>query len=537
MRLSSQRRHLSLLLFPVFLVLGVSTAGADNKFQPIRQASGRMMIEAEPSWHPLGDSVEAAPQGSEVALYIPWPVFSDSVLTVLKNYTVNDQEALPDQTITVNELNWQASGITSTVTSGFVASEPNGNSYPVQSRNLAIGVTVQKLSIDQIVLKTIGSATVKVHIQAVCNPIQLVQTAAQARALISYTFSETSLSTDVSQFNLAWPANSWKVGSIVCQGPSGLDQELKNSLVQQLQTADAFKAYIQQKLSEKIQTEVDAVLTSLKSPTSIPLPKNPLPLRLNFSRFVASKSGLLIFGRLDWSEDGNAVSIRSLNLTDVPTELQGTAVPQLITLNHSWEDILESELVAYNQDTAFDLNSQPSFQELLESRVKQFFVWPDLHNYNGQSKFFFQLHTPSVQNISWQGDGSAQATVVTSGWIQSQRALPNHSGGALQTWNYVLLNGTGQAKIQPAITHGLLTITAVASGTALKAKYGDEYVKTYSPNTYLAPKLLDTLKSALEKPYIQSVPLPAFSMGPLGSAKLNGWRAISNGLLAVPVEF
>ncbi len=488
-------------------------------------------------WHSLFDNVQNSVHGAEMALYIPWPVFTSSLVKVLQTFTTVDQETLADQTITVNGLNWQLSGIGSNVNSGFSVSQPSANSFPIQSKNLSIGVSIQRLAIDQIVAKTVGSATVNVHVQAVCGPLLLKQISAQAQANIIYLFSDTALKTTVSQFNLAWPNKSWDVGTVSCQGPNGLDQELKNALIQQLQSADSFKALIQDKLAAKIQDEVDTVLSSLKTPTSVPVNGNPLPLRLSFSRFAAGKSGLMIFGKLDWSESGAAIDVRPLVLTGVPPELQNSTSPQLITLNHSWEDVLEAELVAYNRDTPFDLNAEPSFQSLLESRVKQFFVWPDLYNYNGQSKFVFLLHTPQVQNISWQADGSAQALVTSSGWIQSQRSSPNTTDDTLKTWNYVALNGKGQAKIEPSISHGQLTFTAVASGTDLHAQFGDEYVKTFAPDTYLAPTLLKQLKATLETPLTQHIPLPALSMGPLGDAKLNGWNSIANGLLAMPVEF
>ena len=393
---------------------------------------------------------------------------------------------------------------------------------------LKLGITIQQIAVDQMITKVFGGVTLQIHVQATCAPVTLVQNSAQAAARVLYQFSPQNISTHVDQLSLQWPSQSWIISPVNCQGPSGLDEQIRAALIAQLQTADSVKAYLEAGLSQKIQSSVESALNQIKQPTPINIPGSPLQLALTFSQFQLTNSGLLSYAALTWAGSPDFKNITPLQLKDVPTELVTSQTPVLISSTQGWTDFIRAELLASPPVSRVNLNDQPNFRQILASSFLEYFFWPDLLYYSKNSPFTLAIQTPEIQELVWQTNGSAQANLISTAWMQSVRAKQN--------WNYIKLSGQAKADLNPQINNGQFVLSAKISDAQLSESFGPDYIKQFHPNTYVSKFFIDQISSQVQTSFNFANALPDLDLGVLGSARFNGWRGLQNNLIAIPLE-
>jgi hypothetical protein len=318
------------------------------------------------------------------------------------------------------------------------------------------------------------------------------------------------------------------ISPVNCQGPSGLDEQIRAALVAQLQTADSVKAYLEAGLSQKIQSSVEAALNQIKQPTPIIVPGSPLQLALTFSQFQLTSSGLLSYAALTWTGSPDFKNIRPLQLKDVPAELVTSQTPVLISSTEGWTDFIRAALVASPPVNRVNLNDQPSFRQILASSFLEYFFWPDLLYYSKTSPFTLAIQTPELEDLTWQANGTAQAKLGTTAWMQSVRAKQN--------WNYIQLSGQANANLNPQINNGQFLLSAKITEANLSESFGPEYIKKFHPNTYVNKFFIDQISSQVETTFNFANALPDLDLGVLGLARFNGWLGLQNNLIAIPLE-
>ncbi len=483
------------------------------------------------AFSPLSSAQNTPPasQGAIVALFTPFSFFEKSLHSIMTSYSTQDQAAFPDQVVSVDGLNWHISGISYSIQSEFTEGKLLPQSYEIQSRNLKLSISVQKISVDQVITTSQGGITLDVHVQATCAPLQLVQNAASASAQISYQFTPQSISTQVTQFNFQWPAQTWAISSLSCQGPAGIDSKIQAALASNLQSANTLKPYVQDALAAKIQDQVDSIVEQIKRPTPIFVPGNPLNLVLAFKQFQITKLGLISYGQITWNGIPDPSKVTPLGISDVPPELAGATEPVLITANQGWTNFIEAELAATPGTAHVSLNQQKSFAEILKSEFYEFFLWPDLLNYPAHAPFDLAIGTPQLTSLSWLADGTAQVEIAPAAWIEATRDN--------KVWNYVRLFGTALANIAPQISGGSFKLLARVRDSRIQYHFGADYVKAYRPNQFISSILVNQLSKNLETSFVFSNPLPSYDLGIIGVARFNGWVPINSGThIAIPVQ-
>ncbi len=471
-----------------------------------------------------------ASEGAVIALFTPFAFFEKSLKSVMTTYSTQDQAAFPDQIVSVDGLNWHISGVTYSIQSDFTQGSLLPQSYQIRSRNLKLSISIQQISIDQVVTTQSGGITLDVHVQAKCAPITLIQNAAQASAQIAYQFSPQSISTQVTQFNLQWPAQTWAIGSLNCQGPSGIDSKIQSALGQNLQSADTLKPYVQDALSAKIQEQVDDVVEQIKRPTPIVVPGNPLKLLISFKQFQITKLGLISYGQITWNGIPDPSHVTPLAMTEVPAELVNATDPVMVTADAGWTNFIKAELAATPGPTMVNLNQQESFSRLLKSNFFDFWLWPDLMNYGLNSPFNFAIETPHLSSFTWQKDGTAIIETNTSGWVQSLREN--------KTWNYVHMTGQAIVSIAPQITNGTFTVVANVHPSDIRSRFGNDYIAAFHPAQFLSPLITAEISKNLNHSFLFTTALPSYDLGGVGIAQFNGWTPLSGGtMIAIPVKF
>jgi hypothetical protein len=174
------------------------------------------------------------------------------------------------------------------------------------------------------------------------------------------------------------------------------------------------------------------------------------------------------------------------------------------------------------------LNQLPSFQRILDCRLLQLFLWPDLFHFQKNSRFDLEIQNPKALGLQWQSNGSALFDVFVSGWIESSRA------GKL--WKYLEMQGKfhGTATAQVAGGHFHLQIVGTQSSMAMQ--FDRDYVKAFAPNQHLGSSIQKNIRSYLASGISYETDLPQFDLGPFGIAKFNGWKSVAPGLIVIPLS-
>ena len=486
-----------------------------------------LMVLAPSSFASSQDSQETTVyQGTEALLFTPWSVFTKSLQSFARPQKTFQQN-LTDDTWKIGQFNWRLSGAQWKIVSDFDSSSPSNTQFALQSKSLAITAHVQQASIDQIIDQVVDGVIFHIHVKASCGPIDLSQSTAQVQARLSYQFGPQNISTHMDQFNLLWAPSSWSISPFTCVGPSGIDQAIQQQLAAQLQTADGIQPWIQNLVSNYIQTEVNSDIDLLRAPKTLPLPAGSAPVQLTFANFETNDQGVLTHAQLIWDTKKVNPKFRPLTLTAIPASVSMQNA-SLFLPQDGISDLLNAQLQARPLWTKVNLNNQDSFEKILDSRFLQFFVWPDLFNYSKSDPFFLSVQKPAALNLHWQKNGSAQTSIKTKAWIQAQR------DGSW--WNYVLLSGTASGQLSPKIQQGKFKLTVQMNTSDFAAQFGETYMAHYNPNTWIATSVIQDFINNMGQNYQYSFQLPSLDLGALGKAQASSWKGVGQGLINIPFQ-
>ncbi len=467
-------------------------------------------------------------QGSEIAFFTPWAFFRQSLQNLL-NRSQSIQKDLGSPIWNLGPYQWHLNNAQWNMESSFNPALLDAQNYTLQSKTLNFTIKVEKLWINQTIQQSISGVNLNILVQAECGPLVLTQNQAGLQAQIGFEFSAQNILTQINQFSLQWPQQSWQISPFTCRGPSGFSETLRQDLMARLSSADEIRPWLQNILSQELQNQINVQLEKIKTPTVLPPLENGTSsanLKLSFKEFRKIDQGILSLGILSWGDEGMDKSkIRPLG--QLP-ESFATQDSILITGQDAWTDLLKAEIQAQAMWTQFDLRKSQDFLNLLKSRFLQFFVWPDLWNFSKSSAFFLSIHQPEKLTLQWNKNGSANYQSVTSAWVQAPRDS--------QFWNYIYLSGNASGLLQPKINDGIVTLQSNAEIKNFKARFGSEYVKAYQPNTWLASGLLEDSLNQMGQSLSFSTNLPSLDLSNGGTATAQGWLPVSGGLITIPFK-
>jgi hypothetical protein len=476
-------------------------------------------VAQSPAYHETSDY-----QGTEAALLTPWTVFENSIRSYAGPRKKFEQN-VETSTLNIGPYRWILSGLNWKVVSEFETNDVTENQVNLSSKNLQIQVQISKASIDQYIEQVVNGAILRVRVQAECGPLTLVQNAAQAEGTIHYEFNSRNILAQLDQFDLQWADGSWSVSSINCKGPTGFAETLQQELTSRLRSAQEVRPFIHDFLKQKVQSEVAELVENLKTPKVLPIPKQVLPLTVSFLKFEARDEGLVTRAQLVWGSSKEA-RVRAFAVASWPSQVSNTK-PTLLIPQAGLGDYISANVAAQPDWQRGNLRQVEFFKKVIGSRFVQFFVWPDLFNYSKTSSpFYLTAARPSYFAMNWNKDGSAAVSIATKAWIQSYRDN--------QWWNYVLVEGTASGVLAPSIVDGRFKVLARLNRSQIDTRFGEDYVRTYNPNTYIANGTLNSVVSEVGKSYEYEAALPDLNLGLLGTARAQAWKSLGNGAIAVP---
>lgn len=473
-------------------------------------------------------SLSFAYQGSELALFTPWKYIDQELKTFFSSQSLTNEQELGDFDVTFDPLTWHLKGVEVRAQANYQSGPVTENSYQLSASNMKIIFSLQSMSVDQVIQKVINGAIVNVHVQATCGPIILTQPSAQISGELGFQASGQTVTTEINQFGLSWAPDSWSISTVICSGPGGFDDELREQLVQQLQTADGVKSFISQALEEKIQSEVGSFLDTLIKPQAIPASGSTTPLTIQLRDLQTFPQGALATGAIVWSGNPDEQNILPLKLDQLPSQVAASSQPVIVTPTEGWSDLISAQLNAAPLELSYSLNQNSSFQNVLDCWLLKLFLWPDLLHYSSQSPFQVVVQTPQDLGLRWNNNGSATFQTSTTGFVTSVRSR--------RQWVYLLLSGSFQGTATPAIQDGNFSLKIATTTSKLGLKFGTEYVKYFAPSTFIASTIQKSVQSYLSNGISFQTALPSFDLGSFGTAKFQAWQGIGDGLILTPLE-
>lgn len=465
--------------------------------------------------------------GAEVLLVTPWSFMQASLAKYFSGRTIKDQR-------TYNAIDWQVrdwtphlSGVTSTLATNAKLTAFSPEALTLSSKRLSFNLIIQKLDINQNIVRVVNGVTLKIHVQAQCGPITMVQNAAQLGAKVTYQILPQQVQTKVNLNKLDWAPNSWVVNPFTCQGPGGFSQSLREELMNDLMDPTQVKPWLEEALSEKLQQEADSSLTELAKPVPVNVNDGVVPLMLVFQTLQSSPAGILTSGKLIWSRNPEETDVFPLLDRSVPAEIERGTVPVVLTPTQGWGGLIETQRRTKGATFAINMLKIKDFLDLLQSPIEEGFAWPDLENYTASSPFNLLLDNPQQYGLQWEPNGSADIFTPATGIVRSSRAN--------RTWTYLHLSGSVNGKLNVSVKRGQLEAKVPISRSTFSATFDAAYVRAFNADTTLDPSVIQAFEQYVNNGFDYSTSLPTMDFGDFGNAVFNGWNGISQNVIALPL--
>lgn len=473
-------------------------------------------------------NVSATTSGSEVVLFTPWTFVRQKMVDSIANRTISDQQKFDKVDWQLNPWTPHLTGVQWDLKTQLDLVSLNSSGVTIKSKRLLSTISVKQLNLDQIVEREVSGVVLRVHVVAQCEAFTMSQSSAQMDLNLEYQFQPQRVVTRVNSFNLQWPANSWKVSAINCQGPAGFDKTVKDELTHALMSADLVKPWLQGLLANKAQSEADTLLTQISSPIPVNSDKSNLSMVLRFDHLKNSNDGILNYGSLVWDRKGDQANLSHLTMNGIPPAVAKSSRPVFVSSTDGWSNLIHAQLQARPAKFKLNLNRVKPFSDLLASPNQQSVVWPDLLFYTVNSPFTMLVDNPRTYDLQWLSDGTATLNTGVTGVIQSER-----DG---RQWNYVDVTGNVIGKMKIQINDSKLSAGIAVSDSAFTAKFEPKYVQAFNANTKLDERVLQGLGAYVNQGFKYSSTLPTINLGFAGHAKFIGWSGISKDLILMPMS-
>lgn len=474
---TSALKHVNPLLF--WFVFMVLCPGKNQAIAATQNEQIVIVAKPEPSSAPLTQA--------KAQLHVPWKLLSERLTAIVNQRASNGSATMTpieNRLISVpydgESINWnlKSGSIVSAVT--VDKSQVNPEAAAISVVNGKIRIILNELSVDQVLEREVSGVKVRLHLNAVCGPIQMDQVAAAAQSVFTLNWTGGSPIATLAKLDLSWAAGSWSFNEFACTGPSGLDTLIRDGLSQFLREPASLKPYVEKYLSQNLQSSIDTVLAKLRTPFKVG--STPEIMTVNVGILVPSITGVV--SDLTIRTDAKAAPLPPLPVpsSSVLSTLS-TSEPALIGDKSVLEFIVASRLSAKPPYFRIDLQTIPAFHQLMRSRFEQLFVWQDLWHYSSDAPFYLNVANPRKLSLM-HGAGTnlssnLSSTIPLSAIIQSYRDS--------NWWSLAVSKGTAAASVNLNVKDGVLSYATTIDSLKIKSTYGAAYRKRYSKGTSSLP--------------------------------------------------
>lgn len=336
---------------------------------------------------------------SDFQLQLTEKLFDDLIGDFWQSLQGRQVLPVPDFTITPQGIPVQIRGIKAEVNYSFPLPERvpgGGREWSLHSENLSARITVDSISADTVRIIEDNGIIIEVPVHAECHNISLSLPPGQTRvaARVRAEVAQNQVQLSLPHYEAEWSQGAWRVDSIQCTGIDGIDVPIKQAALDALSSFQNFDTEVRTALTEnfgKWSREASFVLLSERE---LPSTKDYLKIFYEPRTAVETTGGLLLGGELRFeypfvSPDQTIEQHYELEVGRSRTV--DAANPQLMIPFAAVRSLMMGEYFSGKLEHSIWSNTIPAFTELMQSRWKQFWAWPELMNYPKDAKFAFQF--------------------------------------------------------------------------------------------------------------------------------------------------
>lgn len=405
----------------------------------------------------------------EVAQWIPWEFISREIYKQPLNIAIQESELQ----MNFSELTPKLQGVKIDI-KGELKNLSFSSSGINSSQAFSADIQVDKIIIDQLILREFNGNQIQIHLKAECSPLSI-------SIPVLNTFSDSEFVQEsarwqplITEIGINIPANSWIVSPITCSGIGGVGGEISAALTSALRDPEAFSPMIKTMVSDELKKVFRDGWENLLIATGSDLTVTGMG--------KPGDTGFLVYAELNIKNNKKV-------LLDKPDEsLLSVKTPQLVFSSRGFEALLEDKFMDMAPQK-FNLQEVPAFASLMKSRTKQYFAWPDLRRFPTSTPFLLSTHTTQSQlRLSPKPNGKWQTNLNANGVLETVIG-----GSPIDYINF----GIGvAAEMSIKVTDGKLQMVSGVSQLELAWNYGFLYQMIYRPNPRIA---LDIFKSSLNQ--------------------------------------
>jgi hypothetical protein len=324
------------------------------------------------------------------------------------NYSVDTLSISSNPTLVLNNI-----AVSIAPKSYQVTSTQQGVAF--QSLGNVATVTIGEIAVNQIVQENIGGVIANIQVTASCKGVTALL--ADPNSVISGELTPVQ-SGNIVAIQLSNPvvqlgSPQWQMFSLVCTGAQGFEQIISNTVQSSLQNSQLITSLIQQ----NVITSIQKIMTQMNYNWTT-------PQQLFTSPYKNGSGGVSAWIYPTSLKQIDANTWQSLGTARFVLPYQNNAPAQHFPLNSKVdftqlegqnvfaisEDAITALIQAYfapgQWSYSGNANDLSGFNDLLQSRFLQFFLWGDLLHWPKTTQFPSVASTQTKANLTWKSNGA-----------------------------------------------------------------------------------------------------------------------------------
>lgn len=397
-------------------------------------------------------------------------------------------------------------------------------------------IHVGRFEIHDTIQRRINGVDVTLNLDGACNNMVIRVPAAnwKVAGTMRYVWTAAGMQTSWKDFNFTMGGADATVDIGQCEGPSALQPELREAITALTKDQQAMNDILRDGILEWVQTSLGSLQTELLKPRKVDV-RPGLTMTWQPGQIQQGAAGLMrVTGEMVFNKEGAVASSETIARSYDEASLMAVKESGFLFP----KDMLV-KIVGFIQSTGdlgyrMNSNDLSSFKSLMQSSFLQFFVWPDLMNFESSTQFYFDVSAakaPAMSNGRMLASGGIaydfQSSLLVKQWAPAK-------GQYVPYMNFSSpVNGTITAKVSGG---NLVVQMNPADQFDISNSAAPEYLKIRQVNDWIATSLLgsrvvDALK---ESPF--SMTMPNWELGQgmsLGIRDVQTWRQS----FRIPLEF
>lgn len=275
----------------------------------------------------------------------------------------------------------------------------------LSSKNLEARLNIGDVSVDHIVEREVGGVVGRFRLQASCKNVQLQMRPDQGDFAIILTpaVDSSTAGSEIQSVRLGWKPDAWSVASMQCSGAEGFDVILKNEIQKMAQDSAAFVNPHREFLRASVQEELDKIQFDFSGSKQLVISRPDITVSMTVSELKdLGSSGAKVLGHFlvefDRAPDEELKVLRLEGASSANSALASLRLPKDFL-----KEVMRRAYAPRTWMHKFTSDKISGFTELMQSRFKQWLVWPELMRYPKNSPFRFDVY--SNKDINLQGHG------------------------------------------------------------------------------------------------------------------------------------